>query len=146
MKKFPKMPVTTINGRRMRFLTSVTFVNRPALKSSTARRIVVAEATKSLLLEHLEDLRLHARVEIADLVEEQRAARGLFELAGLALHGAGERPPLVSEQLGFEQLLGECRAVERDERPVAAWRGAMDEARGRAKRGPCISQGYGNVA
>jgi hypothetical protein len=42
-------------------------------------------------------------------------------------HRAGERATLVAEQLRFEQLVGQCGAVNRDERSVAAARGMVDE-------------------
>ena len=51
-----------------------------------------------------------------DLVEEQRAARGLLDAADLGRDRAGERALLVAEQLGLEELLGQRRAVDRDER------------------------------
>ena len=37
---------------------------------------------------------------------------------GLALHRAGEGAALVAEELGLEELVGERRAVDRDERAV----------------------------
>ena len=48
------------------------------------------------------------------------AAGGQLDLAGLGLLGAGERAALVAEELGLEQLLGERRAVQRDERAAAS--------------------------
>ena len=54
--------------------------------------------------------------DLADLVEEQRAAVGLLEAALAARDGAGERALLVPEQLALEQALGERRAVEAHER------------------------------
>ena len=43
-------------------------------------------------------------VHVADLVEEQRAAVRLLELAAPLLRGAGERALLVAEQLALDQL------------------------------------------
>src|SRR5205814_9201073 len=72
------------------------------------------------VLQHLQELGLQRGVELADLVEEDRAAVGHLEAAGLALVGAGEGAPLVAEQLGLEQLARRRRAVELDEgRPSA---------------------------
>jgi hypothetical protein len=45
------------------------------------------------------------------------------------LRGAGEGAALVAEQLGLEKLFGQRRAVERDERSLAARRRAVQEAR-----------------
>ena len=57
---------------------------------------------------------------LADLVEEQRAAVGRFEQAALLLAGVGEGAALVAEQLALEQLLGQRRAGDVDERTVRA--------------------------
>jgi hypothetical protein len=63
---------------------------------------------------------LQPRVHLADLVEQERAAVGLFELAQSAGDGAGEGALLVAEQLRFEQVVGNRRAVEGDEAVVGA--------------------------
>ena len=57
---------------------------------------------------------------VTDLVEEQRAAIGLFELADCLGDGAGESALLVAEQLAFDQIGGDGRSVDCDERPGAA--------------------------
>ena len=57
---------------------------------------------------------------LADLVEEQHAAAGLLDPSRLGRDRAGERAALVAEQLRFEQLVGQRRAVDGDERPVLA--------------------------
>ena len=59
------------------------------------------------------------RRHLADLVEEEHAAVGLLDAARLGADGAGERAALVAEQLRLEQLIGQRRAVDRDERPAA---------------------------
>ena len=87
-----------------------------------------AEAHELALLEHAQQLGLHRRRHLADLVEEQHAAVGLFDASGLGRHGAGERAALVAEQLRFEQLIGQRRAVDGDERARAAPRRVVDEA------------------
>ena len=69
---------------------------------------------------------LRRRAELADLVEEQRAAAGGLEIPGLALVGAGERAALVPEQLALEERLRERAAVEPDERPRRARALAVD--------------------
>ena len=81
-----------------------------------------ADARDHLALEHAQQLGLQRERHLADLVEEQRAAVGGFEEADLALVGAGERAALVAEQLALEQRLGQRRAVELDQRLVAAAR------------------------
>src|SRR3546814_2235386 len=58
-------------------------------------------------------LRLHRHV--ADLVQEQRAALRLLELAGGAGMGAGEGPFFVTEQFRFDQFAGDGGHVDRHE-------------------------------
>src|SRR5262245_6893909 len=51
-------------------------------------------------------------MQIADLVEEDRAMVGRLELAELELMGAGERAALVTEQLALQELSGHGGAVD----------------------------------
>src|SRR5690606_33971321 len=64
--------------------------------------------------------------QVADLVQEQRAAVGLLEPAGLGAGGAGEGALLVAEQLGLDQRFGEGAAVDRHEGTVAALAETVD--------------------
>ena len=78
-----------------------------------------ADAAHRVILEHAQQLRLHRHRELADLVEEERAAlRGLDE-PRLRGRGAGERALLVAEELALDELIGERRGVHADERPAA---------------------------
>ena len=70
------------------------------------------------VLEGVDELALEGQRNISDLFEEQGAAMGQLEPAELAPLGADERPRLVPEQLGLEQLPGQRRAVELEEGPV----------------------------
>ena len=79
-----------------------------------------AEPLELALLQHAQELRLRRQAHLADLVEEQHAAGGQLDLARLGLLRAGERAALVAEELRLEQLLGQRRAVQRDERPAPA--------------------------
>ena len=54
------------------------------------------------LLQNAQQLGLRGGVQIADFIEEDRAAVGQFELASARGDGAGERALLVAEQLAFE--------------------------------------------
>ena len=65
---------------------------------------------------------------VADFVEEQRAAVRLLESADALLVRAGERALLVAEQLRFEQVLLQRRAVDLDEVARRAQRVVMDGA------------------
>ena len=64
--------------------------------------------------------------ELADLVEQERAAVGLAEQAGARAHRAGEGAARVAEELRLGELRRERGAVEAHERPVGAPRGAHD--------------------
>src|SRR5262249_24369668 len=78
-----------------------------------------AEALDLSFLEHAQDLGLRLSAHVADLVEKNGAAVGLFELAHLLLGGACEGSFLMAEQLALDQLLWYGRAVHLDE-PLAA--------------------------
>ena len=88
-----------------------------------------AEPAVLAVLEHVQELRLEVRAHLADLVEQDRALMGQLELAGFVAQGAGERAALVAEQLRFEKLLGEGRAVHLHERPLLPPGLRVDEAR-----------------
>src|SRR5262249_37926628 len=67
--------------------------------------------------------------QVADLVEEQGALIRALEAAGFLLRGARERAALVTEQLALDEVLGNRRAVELDERLPRAPRQAMNRLR-----------------
>jgi hypothetical protein len=62
------------------------------------------DALEALLLQHPQQLGLHGRLDLADLVEHQRAAVGQLEPPLAELVSAGERALLVAEKLALEQL------------------------------------------
>ena len=72
--------------------------------------LVASDPLERLLLQQAQDLGLQARRHVADLVEEERAAVALLELADAAAVGAGEGALLVPEQLALQQGLGDGRA------------------------------------
>src|SRR5690606_34676360 len=78
------------------------------------------------LLKHAQQLDLHVEAHVPDLVEEQRAAVGELEAAGAGADGTGEGAFLVTEQLGLEQIAGDCGAVDRDERSGSSVRELVD--------------------
>src|SRR5207248_11404387 len=85
-----------------------------------------AEALDFALLERAQEFRLQARLHLADLVQEQRAAVGLLEAADPPPVGARERALLVSEELRLEQRLRDRGAVHLDQRPARALRLRVD--------------------
>ena len=80
-----------------------------------------AEARDDALLQHAQQLGLHVERHVADLVEQDGAARGELELARVALGAsAREGALLVAEELRLEQVAGHGGAVDADERLVGA--------------------------
>ncbi len=108
-------------------------------------RVLGAQPHELALLQHPQQLGLHGEGHLADLVQQQGAAVGQFELALAGLHRAGEGAALVAEEFGLQQRLGDRRAVDADEGPVArgsrprGWRGRPLPCRCRSRpaAGPC---------
>src|SRR5262249_13169718 len=65
-------------------------------------------------LDGAQELDLGGRRQLADLVEEQRAAGRLDELSGVTIGGAGERALLVAEQQWFNEGVRDGAAIDRD--------------------------------
>ena len=80
-----------------------------------ADQFAPADAEELALGQHAQQPRLQRQRHVADLVEEQRAAVGLFEAAGVAARGAGEGAGFVAEQFAFQQFGRNRGGVERDE-------------------------------
>src|SRR6185503_4274614 len=85
-------------------------------------RLGAADPADFLALEHAQQLRLHVERQLADLVEEHRAAVRALERARVRAGRAGERAALVAEQLALDQVRWDRAAVEDDERPLLARR------------------------
>ncbi|MNS56821.1 hypothetical protein D3C72_896930 [compost metagenome] len=85
-----------------------------------SNRFTCPDALDLALLQHTQQFGLQAEGHFGDFVEQQRATVGLFELAGLCGNGARERTLLVAEQRGFEHVVRDRRAVNRDERLTGA--------------------------
>src|SRR5690606_14608997 len=88
----------------------------------------VAEPPDALLLQDAEQLHLQRQRQLADLVEEERAAVRLLEQARLVARRVGERAAPVPEELALEQVLGDGAAVDRDEGPRPARRPGVERA------------------
>ena len=86
------------------------------------------------LLERGQQLGLEVERQIADLVEEQRAAVGRLEPADAVAAGAGEGALHMAEQLGLEQAL---RRSRRGRPRPSARRCAATGGGFRARRSPC---------
>src|SRR4029453_17133407 len=70
------------------------------------------QAPDCLLLEDLEELSLERSREKADFIEENRSAVGGLEEARLRPACVGKRAALEPEELGLNQGLGNCCAVD----------------------------------
>ena len=90
--------------------------------------LAAAEPLQLAFLQHPQQLGLKLRRNIADLVQEQSAAVGLLEAALALVDRAGERPLLVPEQLRFQQVVRQRRAVQLEQRPAGARRVVVDGA------------------
>ena len=110
-------------------------------------RLVATDALYLLILEYAQELGLQAEVELADLVEEDRAAVGLLELADLAGVRAGERAFLVSEELALHQLTRDGGAVDHHERVPTTLRVVVDGLGDEFLPGAALAlNGHGEVA
>ena len=79
------------------------------------------------LLQHAQQLRLHGRGKLADLVEHERAPVRLREESATRLHGPRERATGVPEQLRLRQVRRDRGAVEAHQRPRRAAALGVDE-------------------
>ncbi len=80
-------------------------------------------------MQHAQQLGLHRQRQLADFVQQQRAAVGQLELAAALAQRAGERAAHVPEQLAFDQVLRQGGAVERNQRLLGTVRAGMDGLR-----------------
>ena len=88
---------------------------------------VGADTLDLVRLQHPQQLDLAGQRQFADLVEENRAGVGAFELALAVVGGAGEGALLVTEQFRLQQVVGDRAAIDRDERAVGAAAVGVDD-------------------
>ena len=91
--------------------------------------LVCADALDFAFFEDAEELGLHGDGHVANLIEKEGAAFGLFELADVTRGRARERAFFVSEELRLDELGGDGSAVEGHEGAFAAGRFFVDGAR-----------------
>ena len=91
--------------------------------------MAAGQPAQRALVEGPEELGLHVRAQLAQLVQEDGAAVGLLEQAGARGLRAGEGAALVAEQLGLQEGIGDRRAVDRQETSGPAGAGVVDGAR-----------------
>ena len=102
-------------------------------------RLVAADPLERLLLQQPQDLGLERQRHVADLVEEERAAVALLELADPPPLGAGEGTLLVAEQLALQQGLGDGGAVDGQERRLGPGAVLVDGARDQLLAGAALA-------
>ena len=73
------------------------------------QRFLRSDRIDLAVLQRAQQLHLRVERQLADLVEEQRAAVRFLELADALVDGAGERALLVPEQDALDQVLGDAR-------------------------------------
>ena len=88
-----------------------------------------AERADAALLNRAQQLGLHGQRQVADLVEEQRAALRRLKEAFAVGGRAGVRAFACAKEFGFEQIFGNRAAVHRDHRAVRALAATMQRAR-----------------
>ena len=91
-----------------------------------AHRFGGAQGDEFLLLDDAQQLGLHVRRNGADLVEEDGAMVGHFEIALLGVDGAGKGALHMAEQRGFQQVGGQRAAIYGHEHALRAWRIGVD--------------------
>ena len=76
---------------------------------------------------------------LADLVEEDRAASGFFKQPFLIGEGSGERAFHVTEEQAFQQRLGQRAAIDRQEQLVLAIAVRMERQRDQFLAGAAVA-------
>ena len=83
-------------------------------------RMDAANTEELSILKYTQQARLRRSGHVANFVEKQRAAAGLFKAPFTPAIGAGERAFFMSKQFRLHQFLGNCRHIECDECVVDA--------------------------
>ena len=88
-----------------------------------------ADGTNLSFLQHAQKLHLHRGRRLADFIEEDRPLLGSFKQSFAVRVRAGERSLHITEQFRFQQRLGECATVNRNERFLRAGTEIVNRAR-----------------
>ncbi len=91
-------------------------------------RRVLADAADHPVLQHPEQLHLERQRRVVDLVEKHGPTLGRRQLSLVGAHRTGERALRVTEHLGFDQLVRDRGAVDRDEPARAPRRPFVQQA------------------
>src|SRR5437867_10020863 len=101
--------------------------------------MTAADALDLSLLENPQQRDLRLRGQLADFIQEDRAAICGLEAAEAALHRARKRALLVPEQLGRDERRRNGRAVHPDECPARATRPLVNGAGHQFLAGPGLA-------
>src|SRR5579862_1352422 len=93
------------------------------------QRRMAADAVVLAVRQHTQQAHLQIGGHVADLVEEERAVLRLLEASATRALRTRERAALVSEQLGFEQVLRNRGRIDGDERTCDARTVTMQRTR-----------------
>ena len=102
-------------------------------------RLRAANSCHHPVLQDAQHLRLRGETHVANLVEKQRPAVGLLELARAVGDRSGKRALDVTEQLTLDQLARDRRTVHLHKRPLRARRLRVHRARDELLTGPVFS-------
>ena len=91
------------------------------------------------LLNHTQQLDLQQQRHVTDFIQKQRTAPGHLKQSLVVAHRAGKRALDVAEQLGFEQLFGNRRAVHRHKWPRLALARIVDGMRQQLLAGTAVA-------
>ena len=80
-----------------------------------------ADHAEGAVFQHAQQVALPFGRKVADFVQEQSAAIGQLEAAGLVGHRAREGALGMAEKLGFQQVFGQGRAVDGDKGAVVSF-------------------------
>src|ERR1051326_6282489 len=83
-------------------------------------RGIASHPLESSRLQHAQDLGLRRGRHVPNLVEEDNATSAMLEFSDALVDRARKGAAFVAEELTFEQLLGNGRAIHRQERFVVA--------------------------
>src|SRR5438067_1426763 len=98
-----------------------------------------AQPPERFRLQHLEELGLQLERELANLIQENRAAIRQLEQPDFALLRVGERALLVTEQLRIEKSRRQAGTIDFDEGSIRAGREVMNDASDPAFARPTLS-------
>ena len=79
----------------------------------------IPDSVKLPALQDAQEFGLESRRNLSDLIQEDGSPVGDFEESAAIVGGAGECALGVTEEFAFEQGVGKCCAVHRDERGIA---------------------------